>query len=151
MAPADAFVVPQHVTSGHSCELRAHQSAHFAQGSLGLSGDLAAVGGSCALQKKSYLFFAIEAGRERKQAGGQETQRTFLLSWVISRDILTSASCSVLLAWYDDAISEKNSKAGARGGADGCSVVFRWALEVGAEVVSPLRFISMNASGFCFC
>jgi hypothetical protein len=73
---------------------------------------------------------------------------------MMSRDILTNASCSVLLAWYDDAISEKNSKAGARGGADGCSVVFRWALEDGAEEVSPLRFISMrkgNAAGFRLC
>ncbi len=106
------------------------------------------------MQKKSYLFVAIEAGREREQVGEQETQRTFLLSWMISRDILTNASCSVLLAWYDDAISEKNSKAGASGGADGCSVAFRWALEDGAKVVSPLRFISMkkgDTAGVCFC
>jgi hypothetical protein len=63
----------------------------------------------------------------------------------MSRDILTRASCKVLLAWYEAASSEKNSKEGGSGGAGGCSAFFRWVFVPGAAAIaSPFRFISIT-------
>ena len=92
--------------------MRAHKIAHFPEGSGGVVQDLSAVSRRCALQEKADLRQTGAITTSVLDCAQLSIKRAFLLSCVMSRDILTSDSCSVLLAWYDAARSGKNANAG---------------------------------------